>query len=321
MIKKLSLFVLIITTLCTICGCTAQKEAEQKEPVQEEPVQEEMGVQITGAFMTLQDSYDKGLLSRDDIMEICYHAFGKVYEVPEGTEDFYDRSCWVQVDYTPVNGTIPELNAQIEEDIQNSYSAIYSYDYPEKIEVSYYGQYNNLYIVRLDSEDWSYEDGFSAVNFDGIVWQETSPAFSVFYYLKGGFMSLQDSYDKSLLSRDDIMEICYHAFGKVYEVPEGTKDFYDRSRWVQVDYTPVNGTIPELDAQIEEDIQNSYSAIYSYDYPEKIEVSYYGQYNNLYVVRLDSEDWSYGDGFSAVNFDGIVWYEPAPNFEVFYYFE
>ena len=179
MIKKTGFAALIIIALCTFCGCTTQKEAEQKEPVQEET-----GVQATGAFMTLQDAYDKSLLSRDDIMEICYHAFGKVYEVPEGTEDYYDRSRWVQVDYTPVNGTIPELDAQIEEDIQKSYSAIYSYDYPEKIEVSYYGQYNNLYVVRLDSEDWSYGDGFGTVNFDGIVWYESAPNFEVFYYFE-----------------------------------------------------------------------------------------------------------------------------------------
>ena len=60
-----------------------------------------------GEYITLREAYNSGYVTRDDIMEMCYHRLGAVYELPEGLTlddiESTDWENWVEVDYTPRN--------------------------------------------------------------------------------------------------------------------------------------------------------------------------------------------------------------------------
>lgn len=177
-------------------------------------------------------------------------------------------------------------------------------------------QYKSVFYLDGEKEEQSFEFWSNTIVIS--VYQQEFPNDLI---ATGDFMSLREAYDNLLLTRDDIKEICYYNSGKVYEVPEGAENPEDYNCWVQVDFTPKNKLKPKLEAQLRTDIKISYSAKFPRSDPKKIEVYYYGQYNDVYVVKLDSEEWSYGAISWVENFDGVVWWESAPEFKIFYYFE
>lgn len=145
-----------------------------------------------GEFITLREAYNSGYVTRDDIMEMCYHRLGAVYELPEGLTDFEadDPDNWVEVDYTPRNAELAPLDEQTEQDIKNSFYALHrdedknaGEEYPpESIDLQYFGLFNGYYILRIRVEG-DYAEARYVADYDGIVFYElTSPALEVFYY-------------------------------------------------------------------------------------------------------------------------------------------
>ncbi len=149
-----------------------------------------------GEFITLREAYNSGYVTRDDIMEMCYHRLGAVYELPEGLTlddiESTDRDNWVEVDYTPRNAELAPLDEQTEQDIKNSYYALNREGFtvlgqqygPDSLDVKYYGQFNGCYIVKIYGETFGYPDVIYTVDYDGIVFMENNTECSVFIYYK-----------------------------------------------------------------------------------------------------------------------------------------
>ena len=148
-----------------------------------------------GEFITLREAYNSGYVTRDDIMEMCYHRLGAVYELPEGLTlddiESTDRDNWVEVDYTPRSAELAPLDELTEQDIKNSYYSLNREGFetggqkygPEVLELQFFGQFNGYYILRIRADIWGYSEAQYVADYDGVVFYElTSPAFEVFYY-------------------------------------------------------------------------------------------------------------------------------------------
>ncbi len=137
---------------------------------------------------SLEEAYDSGLLTQDDLMHIAYYESGSVFKVNEenGADD------WEKIDFTPTQAR-PGLSAKIEEKIKSSY---YYHnlevfkgheDKPEygkdKLKVNYYGCYNGCYVALVDSELWGYPAVVDRVCVGGIGWVQPYPyAINVFTF-------------------------------------------------------------------------------------------------------------------------------------------
>ena len=152
-------------------------------------------IEAVGEFITLREAYNSGYVTRDDIMEMCYHRLGAVYELPEGLTlddiESTDRDNWVEVDYTPRNAELAPLDELTEQDIKNSYYSLNREGFetggqkygPEVLELQFFGQFNGYYILRIRADIWGYSEAQYVADYDGVVFYElTSPAFEVFYY-------------------------------------------------------------------------------------------------------------------------------------------
>lgn len=142
----------------------------------------------------------------------------------------------------------------------------------------------------------------------------------------GDFMTLRAAYDDGLITRDDIMELRYHAEGAVYELPEGQTE---PDSWVRVDYTPREEQLAPLDVQTAQDIKSSYYALHPERFlsegqtygTEILDLKYYGQVNGYYMITLEAAIWPVGDGMWTENYDGIVWWQGPAELQVFSYYE
>lgn len=139
------------------------------------------------------------------------------------------------------------------------------------------------------------------------------------------FCSLEEAYANKRLNENDIMHISYYRNGKVYKL-NSEADLTDTDKWEKVDFVPEVVT-PVIDADTERLIKTAYyykfpkrfqdaegNILYSKDI---LKMEYLGCYNGNYVLRMDSDKWGYGAVSWVVCFDGIVWWESAPEIIVF----
>ena len=126
----------------------------------------------------------------------------------------------------------------------------------------------------------------------------------------GEFISMQDAYEAGLLTREDVMEICFRRDGKVYSCTDPNKS---SDEWVELEYTSTK-TVPELDKKIEKAIKYNFYLTHASVFEnereglEYLKVSYFGEYNGLYAVYIDFEAF-YDSSISGGRADDIVWYE------------
>ena len=147
---------------------------------------EEESEYIKGAFYTLEESFDNGWLTRNDIMHISYFRYGIVMEGTVG-----DRENWKIIDFEPQIDT-PQLSSKLEIDVKNTFyklnrdlcqdrdgNEVYSTD---DVTVKFYGRYNDSYVVVVDCSFILFGATEIPKSVDGIVWGETPPVMQVFRY-------------------------------------------------------------------------------------------------------------------------------------------
>lgn len=165
---------------------------------------------------------------------------------------------------------------------------------------------------------------FSACNKNDQLNKDPEPSYE---NIAGEFYTLQEAYDSNLITVNDLMHISYYQSGEVYKVEQGA-DYHDPENRQKIDFTPTVA-LPVLDSETEEHIKKAfyYKNIYLFKNSEntikKYEkdilkiICFLGNYNENYVVQIDSDEWIHGTGSPMVCIGGIVLNEGAPAITIF----
>ena len=161
--KVFALLVTSLIVLCALCGCGGTEYP-------------------SGSFYTMEEAYEIGWITKEDIMEACYRRFGYVVEVTDEDID----APGVEVDYTSPYPD-PVLDEQTEKAIIHAYYVKYNgqkYGHSESEDYSldFYGEFQGSYILIIRCADVDYGDGITQVTLAGITWVESGPAFKVFRF-------------------------------------------------------------------------------------------------------------------------------------------
>lgn len=137
-----------------------------------------------GTFYSLDEAYENGWLTKDDLMEICYYRFGEVY-IGEST----DSDTWVRYEYNSQN-TLSELDKTVENNIKEAYYSLHKSDFFDRdgkslggidnLSVQYCGMYNNSYVVVIECSLWDTGDDATPRHLSGVAWWETGDGFLVY---------------------------------------------------------------------------------------------------------------------------------------------
>jgi hypothetical protein len=156
------------------------------------------GDTTTGTFYTLQEAYDAGLITKNDIMHIVYFINGVVYKTIDDSDE------WEVIDFTPQieTPTITELDAKICSDMKEAFYKNEKDGMDRQINYlkeeglidetasaldtinirSFYGKYSNAYAVEMESTLLSYGTGSFITNINDIVWMQFAPVVMIFVY-------------------------------------------------------------------------------------------------------------------------------------------
>ena len=132
-------------------------------------LQEEIAFMAKGIY-TLQEAYDRGWLTKEDIMHISYFSRrGEVLEIVEGAGDNWMKELslppserqWLKtIDFvpqieTPVLGSLDSKAADfIKNAFYEEYSDFFYYKGAEYAEIeNYYGEYNGVYVAEVGIVD------------------------------------------------------------------------------------------------------------------------------------------------------------------------
>lgn len=286
-----------IVTVFGVAGCN-------KEPAGNK------GEESTGTFYTLQEACDNGWLTQADLMSIAYYHNGGRWHNEEIMSE----------DYVPAPKTPEVLSKKTELKIKNTAAK----DYRENYNINdaeadgfriteYCGTYNGCVAIMM-------RDDYSGTA--GVVWTDTIAGVNIYYNSGrtmqiwsenkgkedesvGMFYTLPEVYDNGFLDISAIMHISYYLTGSVHEESGNVIDFVPEK------------TLSKLPKKTEDDIKTAYFKIYpkafqdgegNYRYGKEIlNVTYFGEYNNYYVVIVDSDLWNYGAAVIDINIGGIVW--------------
>ncbi len=197
--KKIFVALLLaILTAFSFAGCNANtdelqrriEELEAQLQARDEKIAqlEEELAEKSGTIYTLQEAYDRKLLTEEDIMHISYYKTGEVYKV-EKVEDSQDWNKWQKVDFVPEE-PLPELDAKTSELIKTAYynkNIQFFKDHDGTIrygkdilKIRFLGCYNGNYAVEVDSDEWSYGASVLTCCVGGIAWTYSGPAITVY---------------------------------------------------------------------------------------------------------------------------------------------
>ncbi len=133
---------------------------------------------------SLNEAYDLGWITQDNIMEVCYNRFGEVWI---GEDENYDT--WVKIEYTP-NNSIINLDKKEEEAIKETYYKLNKSKFFDKqgnsiggindIFVNFFGVYNNAYIVTITCSLWDLGTAVTPKVLAGVAWWESDSGFIVY---------------------------------------------------------------------------------------------------------------------------------------------
>lgn len=254
-----------------------------------------------GKFYTLQEAYNASYIDSNELREIArYYNGGACYQkLDDQTELLIKQTIVFDLKN---DAHSPEPNATVEDvDI-----------------VKYYGEYNKCHVVTIDSVFWSYPtDAVNDIKVVGVVTFIVKSHLSTLIWIpedatpktnnqtgeaKGSFISLQSAYDDGLITEKDIQAISYRRWNAVCVVAEDETDWTNSDNWIKIDYTPPM-EMGELSESVEADILLSYYNLYNKRFFDKdgnkkggvedLSVKYYGEYNGLYAVQIESRLWSY----------------------------
>ena len=142
------------------------------------------GPKTYGTFYTLQEAYDNGYLTREDLMSICYYRFNEVW-----LGENLDSASWVKYEYTQKH-TQQELDKSVENDIKKTYYSIHKSDFFDKegtalggidnLSVQYFGTYNDSYVIVMKCSLWDIGQVATPTLLAGVAWWETGEGFLVY---------------------------------------------------------------------------------------------------------------------------------------------
>ena len=185
--KILIALIVGIVMIFGIAGCDADtpKKSQSKDSVlqsQGEELNKEISgkspeeEETTGSFYTLQEAYDNGWLTQDDIMSIAYYRHGRTYNEEIMSED-----------YQPAPKTPEVLSEKTELKIKSTAAKEYSEEYDIKYAeadgftiTEYCGTYGNCIAVMMT-------DNYSGTT--GVVWIDSIAGVN-FYYGNGRRMKI-----------------------------------------------------------------------------------------------------------------------------------
>lgn len=134
----------------------------------------------------------------------------------------------------------------------------------------------------------------------------------------GSFYTLKEAYANGWLTREDLMEITYRGSGEVLllTVPESeipkwgiTEEYFQ-----EIDYTSPYPD-PVLDKNTEKAI--AYAEFGEIGSDGILFLTYCGEFNGCYVVRIVPRDSLGPGGGPYVSCAGVVWHDLFPYYEVF----
>ena len=152
---------------------------------------------VAGNFCSLEESYEKGFLTRDDILHIAYYSM-----ITLGYDKIPNDNFSEEVkNFKPTELTMPQLSEQERATIIEAYyrhdPKLYAVkdDYEVKV-LFYYGQYDGVYAVSMWTDFYGYGDmPHVHYNIDGIKFISSSPGISVFVPI--GVPTIEYDFDES----------------------------------------------------------------------------------------------------------------------------
>ena len=140
--------------------------------------------QNVGTLYSIQEAYEKGWITQDNIMEVCYYRFGEVW-----FGENLDSDSWVKYEYAPKH-TRQELDKSVENDIKKTYYAINKSDFFDKegnslggidnLSVQSFGTYNDSCVVIMKCTLWDVGQVAIPMLLAGVAWWETGEGFLVY---------------------------------------------------------------------------------------------------------------------------------------------
>lgn len=159
--KKISL-ILIVALLSLSCACYKNE----------------------GKFYSIDEAYESGWITQNDIKEICYNKFGEVW-IGENE----DYKTWVRIEYTPV-GIPSHIDKKTESIIKKSYYELNKSKFFEKdgkriggindIIVECYGIYKDTYILCISCPFINTADVVTSRIVAGVAWRDSGESFCAF---------------------------------------------------------------------------------------------------------------------------------------------
>lgn len=137
-----------------------------------------------GTFYTIEEAYENGWLTRDDLMEVCYNRFGEVW-----LGENVDSNTWIKYEYSTIN-ILSELDGAVENDIKETYYSMHKNAFFDQdgnslggikdLSVQYYGTYNNSYVIVIECSIWETGQTATPTLVAGVAWWETGDGFLVY---------------------------------------------------------------------------------------------------------------------------------------------
>ena len=280
-----------------------------------------------GAFYTLEEAYENDWLSQSDLLNIAFYYQGSENE-----------------DFQPTPKDPEALSKEQILEIKKTYLCdvlkISDGDV-EKINLyKYYGTYNGMIAVGVTDTYYLYDiivnpeyeiGGVVFYNFcssDIRLWwaKDVLAGEDNVEYKKGNFYSFEEAYNQGRITREDIMHVCYYAFGKVYEGEKGIAEKDLR----EIEFQPTV-ELGSLSENVLADIkQNYYEENKSEFYDrngnklggvENLQIDFFGKYGAAYVVSVNCDLWEYNCSVWVESIDGIAWIEGGAAFLVFQHAE
>lgn len=137
-----------------------------------------------GTFYTIEEAYENGWLTRNDLMEVCYHRFGEVW-IGESSDSY----TWIKYEYNSQSMLSP-LEMTVENDIKETYYSLHKskfYDQDgnslgeiDDLSVQYYGTYNDSYVIVIECSIWETGQTAKPTLVAGVAWWETGDGFLIY---------------------------------------------------------------------------------------------------------------------------------------------
>ena len=155
-IKILSIVLCVLCLICAFAGCNNSGNKGKGEPngeVTEPPISE-----MKGEFCTLQEAYDNGFLTDNDIMHISYFMGGTVYKIKESANAQGEQE-WEEIDFEPQK-QLSKLPETIENQLKTNFYSNNPYWFKnvkgeeignaDDVRLTSYGKYGDAYVVGIE---------------------------------------------------------------------------------------------------------------------------------------------------------------------------